>query len=205
MTSSAENDEENPKAVDLPPKPKEPSQEDCCGNGCNPCVFDLYEQECKIWRKQCLAVTHPQGLHEKVLTVVLPRTDYVFWKFLRESSIPCLAFKIGNVAPMSGAYTPFTVSRIQQLTWNSLIFTLQKKCNDQHISIEIGRHLLLRYVKSLNQFVPAFGHQILWTTDAVMATKWLPDSIRRYVWHSITLKLLLRWFNCKRDTSLAAD
>lgn len=24
-------------------KPEEPSKEDCCGNGCSPCVFDIYE------------------------------------------------------------------------------------------------------------------------------------------------------------------
>lgn len=31
--------------MDLDPKPeapREPQLEDCCGNGCTPCVFDLY-------------------------------------------------------------------------------------------------------------------------------------------------------------------
>ena len=39
--------------ISLPEKPEEPSQSDCCGSGCNPCVFDIYEQELKIWKKEC--------------------------------------------------------------------------------------------------------------------------------------------------------
>lgn len=33
--------------------PQKPLDADCCGNGCNPCVFDIYEQELKIWKREC--------------------------------------------------------------------------------------------------------------------------------------------------------
>jgi hypothetical protein len=35
-------------SIDNDPPPKEPVRPDddaCCGNGCDPCVFDFYEQE----------------------------------------------------------------------------------------------------------------------------------------------------------------
>ncbi|MED5618977.1 oxidoreductase-like domain-containing protein [Ideonella sp. BN130291] len=35
-------------SIDDDPPPKEPVRPDddaCCGNGCDPCVFDFYEQE----------------------------------------------------------------------------------------------------------------------------------------------------------------
>ncbi|XP_014670382.1 PREDICTED: NADH-cytochrome b5 reductase-like [Priapulus caudatus] len=37
----------------LSSKPLEPMVEDCCGLGCTPCVFDIYEQEVVAWKKQC--------------------------------------------------------------------------------------------------------------------------------------------------------
>ena len=39
--------------LDLPEKPEEPLQSDCCGTGCTPCVFDLYDQEVKQWEEEC--------------------------------------------------------------------------------------------------------------------------------------------------------
>ena len=34
-------------------KPTEPIASDCCGTGCSPCVFDLYEAELRAWRESC--------------------------------------------------------------------------------------------------------------------------------------------------------
>lgn len=46
-----------------PLPPERPRGEDCCGGGCNPCVFDVYdaaltryEAELAAWRAR-----HPQG------------------------------------------------------------------------------------------------------------------------------------------------
>ncbi|MCV2351240.1 oxidoreductase-like domain-containing protein [Paucibacter sp. Y2R2-4] len=48
------------QATDFDPKPKPPHQPNldaCCGNGCDPCIFDLhdlamdqYRQELRAWR-----------------------------------------------------------------------------------------------------------------------------------------------------------
>ena len=37
----------------LPEPPQEPHDSDCCGTGCIPCVFDIYEEEMKLWKAEC--------------------------------------------------------------------------------------------------------------------------------------------------------
>ncbi|XP_072941050.1 NADH-cytochrome b5 reductase-like [Epargyreus clarus] len=37
--------------VDTMEPPKEPSLEDCCHSGCNPCIFDVYERQLKLYRQ----------------------------------------------------------------------------------------------------------------------------------------------------------
>lgn len=45
-----------PDAV-LPRPPREPDLDECCGSGCDPCVFDLYEQRLERWRERCRELT----------------------------------------------------------------------------------------------------------------------------------------------------
>ncbi|CAM5223012.1 hypothetical protein CDEF62S_01266 [Castellaniella defragrans] len=33
-----------------PAEPVEPDLNECCGNGCTPCVFDTYAEEKRCWR-----------------------------------------------------------------------------------------------------------------------------------------------------------
>ena len=33
-------------------KPLEPGPDDCCGDGCNPCVFDVYERKNDIYEEK---------------------------------------------------------------------------------------------------------------------------------------------------------
>jgi cytochrome-b5 reductase len=42
------------EANDLfPEKPQEPDSTDCCGTGCTTCVYDIYEQELNVWKREC--------------------------------------------------------------------------------------------------------------------------------------------------------
>ena len=43
-------------AIKLPRPPREPDLDECCGSGCDPCVFDLYEQRLERWRARCEAL-----------------------------------------------------------------------------------------------------------------------------------------------------
>jgi hypothetical protein len=44
------------KRQPLPPPPREPDLDECCGSGCEPCVFDLYDQRVERWRDRCAAI-----------------------------------------------------------------------------------------------------------------------------------------------------
>ena len=46
---STEHETDGPK---LPPRPRQPEAEDCCGSGCDPCIFDLYEDALQRWEAQ---------------------------------------------------------------------------------------------------------------------------------------------------------
>jgi hypothetical protein len=38
--------------IKIPVKPNEPEIEDCCGTGCRPCVFDIYENKLEKYEKE---------------------------------------------------------------------------------------------------------------------------------------------------------
>lgn len=33
-------------------KPEKPLDDDCCGNGCSPCVWDHYYEQLSLWNEQ---------------------------------------------------------------------------------------------------------------------------------------------------------
>lgn len=48
------------KSTTYPPKPRKPSEDECCGSGCSTCVFDLYELELSKWRARCQQIDDGQ-------------------------------------------------------------------------------------------------------------------------------------------------
>lgn len=34
-----------------PPRPQEPDPSECCGRGCDPCIYDYYERALERWRR----------------------------------------------------------------------------------------------------------------------------------------------------------
>lgn len=54
-------DREPRQGVRLPPPPREPDLDECCGSGCDPCVFDLYEERLERWRERCEALRARAG------------------------------------------------------------------------------------------------------------------------------------------------
>ena len=47
-------------SASYPLKPKEPKESECCGSGCQICIFDLYELDLKRWRSKCKAISTNQ-------------------------------------------------------------------------------------------------------------------------------------------------
>jgi hypothetical protein len=43
---------------DLPKPPEKPDDDSCCGNGCDPCVFDIYERALARWADRVRALGH---------------------------------------------------------------------------------------------------------------------------------------------------
>lgn len=43
------------------PKPKEPTDNECCGNNCNPCVWDNYYEKLKQWRLTQIKISIPES------------------------------------------------------------------------------------------------------------------------------------------------
>ena len=57
-----------------------PTPEDCCGQGCNPCVFDIYERELKLLKKKNWETTtacslNPENYSELKLMEIIPMTS----------------------------------------------------------------------------------------------------------------------------------
>lgn len=51
--SQEDPDANGSRVISLPCPPLKPEDSDCCGSGCVPCVFDIYEQDLKIWKQEC--------------------------------------------------------------------------------------------------------------------------------------------------------
>lgn len=51
--SQEDPDADGSRVISLPCPPLKPEDRDCCGSGCVPCVFDIYEQDLKIWKQEC--------------------------------------------------------------------------------------------------------------------------------------------------------
>jgi cytochrome-b5 reductase len=40
----------------LLPKPEPPDASECCGNGCDPCVYDIYAEKLAEWARRVEAI-----------------------------------------------------------------------------------------------------------------------------------------------------
>jgi hypothetical protein len=57
-----------PAAADDDPRPEpslQPAPDECCGSGCNPCVFDLYDEALERYRVRLEAWMQRHGSAEK--------------------------------------------------------------------------------------------------------------------------------------------
>ncbi|KAK3089762.1 hypothetical protein FSP39_006296 [Pinctada imbricata] len=66
----------SPSDVILPSEPVRPSDSDCCGSGCIPCVFDIYDQEMKIWQRECERIQDKAYMNGDKRDSILLKEEY---------------------------------------------------------------------------------------------------------------------------------
>lgn len=109
----------------VPPRPEEPLPQDCCGNSCEPCVFDMYRQELDHWGMECLKILRPDMVGGDVANgkenVVPAVTELLEPNEYRE-------FKIKSITPISKDTSIYR-------------FELPKTTV---LNLPVGKHLILR-------------------------------------------------------------
>lgn len=115
----------DPSLSNLPEPPEEPLQSDCCGTGCSPCVFDIYEEDMKLWRE--LASLTPE---ERVARMQAPGQGQ------EGGGGACVA-----LSPQE--YRTFEVVGVQQVSSDSYIFTFGL-AEDHVLGVRTGQHAVLR-------------------------------------------------------------
>ncbi|XP_052775456.1 NADH-cytochrome b5 reductase-like isoform X2 [Mya arenaria] len=104
----------------LPQKPERPLDSDCCGQGCDPCVLDIYEQELDIWHQECHRLTTGQTCEP------------------RESSLELPAGPVLHPAE----YRPFTVVKIEKETECCKRYTFSLP-HGETLGLRPGQHVIM--------------------------------------------------------------
>ena len=105
-------------AVDLPEPPEKPLDSDCCGTGCIPCVFDIYDEEMLRWRKEC------DRIRSGAIDTDLQTGD---------------AFQVLSTSE----FQSFALESITTLTRDSCLYRFMITGN-RKLGLKIGQHLIMR-------------------------------------------------------------
>lgn len=115
---------DGPSAANLPEPPEEPLQSDCCGTGCSPCVFDIYQEDLARWEE--LASLTPEQRAARL-----------------QNPVP----KTGSVNARSALspheYRMFEVVAIERVSGDSFLYTFRLP-EDCILGTTIGQHAVLR-------------------------------------------------------------
>lgn len=63
--------------------PTRPDESDCCNSGCNPCIFDVYEQQLKLFEKY---KTNQSTENEKNYDNCLNQSTYSYFKLIKSQN-----------------------------------------------------------------------------------------------------------------------
>ncbi|KAM9620726.1 LOW QUALITY PROTEIN: NADH-cytochrome b5 reductase-like [Morphnus guianensis] len=100
-------------------KPQEPSPSQCCGSGCKPCIYDVYEKELAQWER-AKAKQDKSLLMEK-----------------KEQS--------NNSELNPDTFTAFNISSVEQLTEDTYQYKFELPGNSS-LRLSLGQHIVLRGV-----------------------------------------------------------
>ncbi|XP_051657551.1 NADH-cytochrome b5 reductase-like isoform X8 [Manacus candei] len=114
-------------------RPREPSPSQCCGGGCKPCIYDVYEKELAQWEK-AKAKQDKSLLTEKREQVDLP-----------PSHPGACALMSSNSVLNPDTFTAFSVSSVEQLTEDTYQYKFELPGNSS-LQLSLGQHIVLRGV-----------------------------------------------------------
>ena len=107
----------------LPEPPEKPQDSDCCGTGCIPCVFDIYEEEMSKWRMECDKIRSGKSLNKE-----LQLGDH-------------------DEVVSTSEFRSFALVSITRLTGNSCLYRFKIPGNKK-LGLQIGQHLIMRWASS---------------------------------------------------------
>lgn len=82
-TSQENHDAVGSRDISLPCPPLKPEESDCCGSGCVPCVFDIYEQDLKIWKQDCRKIQQNlRNIDDQIDGCPLSESEYRKFKII---------------------------------------------------------------------------------------------------------------------------
>ena len=132
MSGSVENSGEHlaeDSSLDFPEPPEKPLDSDCCGTGCVPCVFDIYDEEMAKWRLECDRIKSGKSILED-----LPNGS--FEQALSTSEFRC-----------------FELESITRMTDDSCIYRFKIPGN-RKLGIKVGQHLIMRWDVNMTEIIP---------------------------------------------------
>lgn len=107
---------------ELPDPPTRPLDSECCGNGCSPCVFDIYDEEMEQWQKFCA-----MSSEERVAILN------------KEPKVQLAAITDGL---SQSHYTSLMVSDIRRVTGDTCVYRFSLASNST-LNMNVGQHLIL--------------------------------------------------------------
>ena len=121
LQSLIQNESKEKPRICLPPKPEEPLPSDCCGSGCSPCVFDVYEKELQSWENQCKQIKSGRsGNHTGPLSTCK---------------------KVSAISKRK--YNSFELVAIERLNGDTCLYKFEIPENQEFL-FDVGQHLILR-------------------------------------------------------------
>uniref|UniRef100_A0A493U3W1 NADH-cytochrome b5 reductase-like n=1 Tax=Anas platyrhynchos platyrhynchos TaxID=8840 RepID=A0A493U3W1_ANAPP len=98
-------------------KPQEPSPSQCCGSGCKPCIYDVYEKELARWERA---------------------------KAKQDKSLLTEEKEQSNNSELNpDTFTAFNISSVEQLTEDTYQYKFELPGNSS-LRLSLGQHIVLR-------------------------------------------------------------
>lgn len=116
-------------------KPVKPDDSECCGSGCKPCIFDIYEQKLKEWEKGISNLKESTALNKlKYLPFLITSIEYL------SESVKILKFQAINFKKSIGndfeLFDPISES----------MYDILEEC----LNIKAGEYLIMKGLNEIN-------------------------------------------------------